>query len=99
MLTSSSATTLPKRCETLRAAREIGMGLRVIAASPNRYHDSRLHWRRFGGAVAVTCFPQRPTLRNHTLSPPTPKTRRLGSQGLETLPVGLGCKGMSEFYE
>src|SRR5712664_3944296 len=28
----------------------------------------------------------------------TPKTCRLGSQGLETFPIGLGCMGMSEFY-
>jgi aryl-alcohol dehydrogenase-like predicted oxidoreductase len=26
------------------------------------------------------------------------KTRRLGAQGLETFPIGLGCMGMSEFY-
>jgi len=32
------------------------------------------------------------------MSPATPKTRRLGSQGLETFPIGLGCMGMSEFY-
>src|SRR5258706_16254840 len=76
----------------------MGMGLRVIAASPNRYHYSRLHSRRFGVSVAVTFSPQRPTFRNHTMSPATPKTRRLGSQGLETFPIGLGCMGMSEFY-
>src|SRR5882762_2070561 len=28
----------------------------------------------------------------------TSKTRRLGSQGLQTFPIGLGCIGMSEFY-
>ncbi len=28
----------------------------------------------------------------------TPKKRRLGSQGLYTFPIGLGCMGMSEFY-
>src|SRR5258706_14627247 len=32
------------------------------------------------------------------MSPAIPKTRRLGSQGLETFPIGLGCMGMSEFY-
>jgi aryl-alcohol dehydrogenase-like predicted oxidoreductase len=28
----------------------------------------------------------------------SPKTRRLGTQGLQTFPLGLGCMGMSEFY-
>ncbi len=32
------------------------------------------------------------------MSPANPKLRRLGAQGLQTFPVGLGCMGMSEFY-
>jgi len=28
----------------------------------------------------------------------TAKKRRIGSQGLQTTPIGLGCMGMSEFY-
>ena len=32
------------------------------------------------------------------MSPASMKTRRLGAQGLQTFPVGLGCMGMSEFY-
>jgi len=32
------------------------------------------------------------------MNPVRPPTRSLGTQGLETFPMGLGCMGMSEFY-
>ena len=32
------------------------------------------------------------------MSPASSKIRRVGSQGLQTFPIGLGCMGMSEFY-
>ena len=58
--------------------------------------DTSLRPARFGVFVRMSLNAPYPPGISMTLA--TTKSRRIGSQGLETFAIGLGCMGMSEFY-